>query len=366
MYIRFVALFLITALLFPMTVFSHGMSISARAAVLMIAENGEVIYSKDKDVRLGMASTTKIMTAVTVIEHSELDAEIKVPKQACGVEGSSAYLYEGECISVRDLLYALMLQSANDAAVALALIVGGSIEGFCTLMNDKADELGLKNTHFTNPHGLDDEEHYSSAYDLALIMAYAMKNETFCELTSTYKYTSGQRLFVNHNRLLKEYKGCIGGKTGFTKRCGRCLVSVAERDGLELITVTLDAPDDWRDHRALYEYGYSQYERMTPVTQGQYFYNVDIINSDSELLYAEAEPVSVICRKGMYGNMTVVCELDRFYYAPVEYGEVLGHLVFFSDGAEIARSEIRAKRSVKEIKYKKWWQKILSLFIKDK
>lgn len=368
MYKKVLSIILVLTIIMPMTILAEeaSVSVSARSAVLIISDNGEVIYSKDKDIRLGMASTTKIMTAITVIEHSGLDTEVAVPKQACGVEGSSAYLYEGEKLTIRDLLYALMLQSANDAAVALALTVGGSIEDFCTLMNNKAAELGLKNTHFTNPHGLDDEEHYSSAYDLALIMAYAMKNESFREITSTYKYTSGQRLFVNHNRLLLNCEGCIGGKTGYTKQCGRCLVSVTERNGLELIAVTLDAPNDWNDHKALYDYGYSRYEKISPVTDGQYFYSVDIINSDTESLYAEAEPISFICEKGSYSNLKVVCELDRFYYAPVEYGEVLGYLVFFSDGIEVARSEIRARKSVKEIKYKKWWQKLLSLFIKDK
>ncbi|MBE6573269.1 MAG: D-alanyl-D-alanine carboxypeptidase [Ruminococcaceae bacterium] len=367
-----IGILLVFAVIIPIFTYSFSLNaeaslpvVSAESSVLMRSDNCEVIWSKGKDMPLPMASTTKIMTAIVTIENADIDKTVKIPAKACGIEGSSAYLYEGEEMTRRDLLYALMLQSANDAAVALAMTVSDSVEDFVKLMNAKAKELDLKNTHFANPHGLDADDHFSSAYDLGVIMAYAMRNETFREITSSYKYTAGEHLFVNHNKLLKNYDGCIGGKTGFTKRCGRCLVSVAERDGVELICVTLNAPNDWKDHSDLFDYGFDQYERVLLVAPAQYFYSINVINGTDNTVNAEAAPLSVIMKKGSAEHLKVVCELDRFYYADITYGELLGHLVFYSEGKEIARSQITAQSSIKEIKYKNWWQKLLSLFIKD-
>jgi D-alanyl-D-alanine carboxypeptidase len=189
---------------------------------------------------------------------------VTVPPEAAGVEGSSVYLKAGEKIKLEDLLYALMLSSANDAAAAIAISVSGSIDAFAELMNAKARELGLENTHFENPHGLDVEEHYTTAYELAKIAAYALENEMFAKIVSTVKHivpaSEGgyARALVNHNRLLREYDDIIGVKTGFTKKCGRTLVSAARRGGVTLVCVTLCDGDDWRDHRAILDYGFSE------------------------------------------------------------------------------------------------------------
>ena len=210
-----------------------------------------------------MASTTKIMTALVAIESSPLDKNVMISDMAIGTEGSSLYLKKGEIMSMSDLLMGLMLRSANDAAAAIAYEISGSIEAFADKMNEKAASIGVTDTHFTNPHGLDDENHYTTAADLAIITAEALKNDTFLEIVSTEKciiknFDGEARLLTNHNKLLSLYDGAIGVKTGFTKKSGRCLVGAAERDGMRLIAVTINAPDDWNDHEALFDFGFSR------------------------------------------------------------------------------------------------------------
>ena len=243
-------------------------SVSAESAVLIEAQSGNVIYSKNTDQRLPMASTTKIITALTALSQAHPDTVITANADAVGVEGSSIYLVEGEALTLEQLLYALLLESANDAAVAIAIGVSGSVEAFAEQMNLLADVLGLQDTHFVNPHGLDHEDHYTTASELAKLTRYALQNELIREIVGTRKTTIphpgevGTRLLVNHNKLLRLYEDCIGVKTGFTKRSGRCLVSAAERDGVTLIAVTLNAPNDWNDHTAMLDYGFAKYESV--------------------------------------------------------------------------------------------------------
>lgn len=243
-----------------------SVGVSARSAILIEKDSGRVLFEKNSEEKLPMASTTKIMTAAVALESRELDREIEISESAAGVEGSSMYLQKGEVMTLRDLLYGLMLSSGNDAAVAIAEDIAGSGEKFAELMNEKAAQIGMKNSHFTNPNGLPDENHYSTAADMARLCAYAMKNPTFCEIAATknYKISGGKvaypRALSNHNRLLNMYDGCVGVKTGFTKAAGRCLVSAAQRGGMTLICVTLNAPDDWNDHMSLFDYGFSTYK----------------------------------------------------------------------------------------------------------
>lgn len=235
--------------------------VSAKHAILLDADSGDVLWEKEADTLAPMASTTKIMTAVAVIEALPLDMEIKIPKEAVGTEGTSAYLKEGERLTVRDLLYALMLSSANDAAVALAITCDGSIAAFAERMNRIADALSFKSTHFENPHGLPADGHCTTARELALLSAYAMRHPVFAEIVGTKSYTCHTsecvRTFKNHNKLLSFSKDAVGIKTGFTKTSGRCLVGAAKRDGTLLISVTLSAPNDWNDHTALFHHGFS-------------------------------------------------------------------------------------------------------------
>ncbi len=274
LYCIITALFIGVFLPFSARAEELDISVSASSAVLIEAESGRVLYSKDADKRRPMASTTKIMTALVALENHDLDAPIKIPKEAVGIEGSSLYLTEGETLTLHELLYALMLRSANDAAVAIAIAVGGSVSDFAEMMNEKAEEMGLTHTHFDNPHGLDSEDHYTTARELALITAEALKNEVFREIVSTYKKSlplgnvPDRRLVVNHNRLLRTYDGCIGVKTGFTKKDGRCLVSAAERDGITLVAVTLNAPNDWSDHKRMLDNGFAAVKRVKISSDG--------------------------------------------------------------------------------------------------
>ena len=310
-----------------------------------------------------MASTTKIMTAIVAIEKLDLNKSVKVADVAVGVEGSSMYLQKGETANVKDLLYGLMLQSANDAAVALACEAAGSVEAFAALMNEKAKALGLCDTHFTNPHGLDDEKHYTTSYELALIMAYAMKNETFREISSTVKYTYSTDMrtgvFVNHNKLLYMMKDCVGGKTGYTKRTGRCLASVTERDGLMLIAVTLNAPNDWNDHMQMHEYGYGKYETRRMLTDHEYIGTITVINgTEPEIMIANAEELE--CQLLKDKKVEIVTELPRFLYAPVKEGEILGAICVYSDGKLVKKTDIVALEGSENIKYYTWYEKLFN------
>lgn len=248
----------------------------AAAFALLETENGELLLGANENARLPMASTTKIMTALLVLRLCALDDLVTVPVEAA-VEGSSMYLSPGERLTVEALLYGLLLQSANDAAVALAIHAAGSTERFAALMNAEAARLGLENTHFVTVNGLDDPAHYTTAAELGKLTAAALREPTFAKIVATSEKVvvnaEGKRYFLtNHNRLLREYPGCVGVKTGYTMRSGRCLVSAATRDGMTLIAVTLSDRQDWRDHRALLDYGFSGYRRLLLAEAGALTY----------------------------------------------------------------------------------------------
>ena len=252
------------------------MGLSAQKAILMDGITGQVRYEKDVDSQSLIASTTKIMTALIVCEQCNVLDRMRIPKEAVGIEGSSMYLQEGEILTVQELLYGLMLRSGNDAAVALAIYCGGTVEGFAELMNDKARILGMKNSHFVNPNGLDAPGHYSTARDLAILAAYAMKNPLFRQTVSTRTVTAGNRYLTNHNKLLWRLEGADGVKTGYTKAAGRILVSSATRQGRNLVAVTINAPNDWNDHIELLEKGFKSYQLQEIVEEGQIMGYVEI------------------------------------------------------------------------------------------
>lgn len=242
---------------------------SAQSCILMDADTGRVLYESRADVQSLIASTTKIMTALVVLEHLNPQTEFQIPKEATGIEGSSMYLQPGEILTVQDLLCGMMLHSGNDAAVALALACAGSVAEFVDLMNLKAQKIGLKNTHFENPNGLDGKAHYSTARDLAKLTCEALQNETFAKIVATKTTTAAGRSLTNHNRLLWSCDGCIGVKTGYTKAAGRILVSAAERFGRRLIAVTICDGNDWNDHKQLYDYGFSLLENKQIICAGE-------------------------------------------------------------------------------------------------
>lgn len=343
-------------------------SVSAKAAILMEPSTGRVLFEKSADIRLPMASTTKIMTALVALECSSLDDVVTVPAEAVGTEGSSAYLREGDVYRMEELLYALLLQSANDAAVTIACHISGSAEDFAALMNEKAYSLGLTDTRFANPHGLDCEGHYTTARELAKIAAVALENESFKEIASTYKrrFVSGERsrTYINHNRLLYMLDGAIGVKTGFTSKSGRCLVGAAERDGLRFITVTLDAPNDWNDHKELMELGYDSLERRVLAERGQFSYSLPVIDGTQDSVeVTNEEALSLVFERGASECKSYV-KLSKFVTAPVLRGEILGSAIFAMDGEEIARINLVATCDVK-IKEKSFFEKFFSIFKGD-
>ena len=335
-----------------------ALDISAKNAVLIECESGDIIFSKNAFSRASMASTTKIMTAIVAIEKGNLDKVIEISCDAIGIEGSSIYLKEGEQLTLRELLFALLLESANDAAIAIALAVGGSVENFVQMMNDKVCELSLENTHFTNPHGLDNENHYTTAYDLAQIARYAMQNPCFCEVVSSKKQIipslDGERVLINHNKLLKSYDGAIGIKTGFTKKSGRCLVSCAERDGVKLIAVTLNAPSDWNDHTLMLDLGFDKYEHLSLAEAGDYILRLHCVGAKKdEINCGNLSSLGITLKKGDAERIVASFEGQRFLYAPIKQGECVGKIVYSLDGRRIASLDIYALESASAIQNKK-------------
>ncbi len=360
---KIIILLLLLALIFSLfTIYissEEQINISARSAALYEPETERFLYTKNPDQRLGMASTTKIMTALIALEVLDPEEKIAVDDRAIGIEGSSIYLKPGETMNALDLIFSLLLQSANDAAAALAYRISGSIDKFAALMNQRAADLGLKDTNFTNPHGLDDEDHYTTAHDLAVITAEALKNDTFREIASTYKMrtesSTTSRLLVNHNKMLKSYDGCIGVKTGYTKKCGRCLVSAAERDDLTLISVTIDAPSDWSDHTKLLDYGYSRLEAKYLCRTNEFSFEIPILNGEMPTVsVSNTDEVKMIFDKGKSDFESHV-KLSRYFAAPIERGDVLGVVIFTVNGETVAYVPLKAEENVNTVKKRKFF-----------
>lgn len=311
-------------------------AISAESAILMDAQTGRVIYEKNADKQSLIASTTKIMTALVVCEQTNVLDRVRVPKEAVGIEGSSMYLKEGEILTVQELLYGLMLHSGNDAAVALAIYCGGTVEGFAELMNDKAHRLGMHNTHFVNPNGLDSPGHYSTARDMAVLAAYAMQNPIFAKTVSTKSVTVGQRSLRNHNKLLWQLEGADGVKTGFTKAAGRILVSSCVRQGRHLIAVTMNDSDDWKDHQQLMEKGFSDYSVRQIVAKGDCLGAISVVSGDRD-------DVRLLSTADFSYSLTadetpqIVLSQPDFVYAPVVQGQAAGYAYICLDGKTVGK-----------------------------
>jgi len=340
---------------------------SAGAMALLDAKSGAFLALKNADAHLPMASTTKIMTALVALERLPLDRVVTVPPEATGIEGSSIYLFADEQITVETLLYALLLSSANDAAVALAMETAGGVADFAALMNEKAAELGLSNTHFCNPNGLHDDAHYTTARELALLTAHALQNENFAKIVSTKRYTVPQngtdatRLFLNHNRLLRSYEGAIGVKTGFTKTAGRCLVSAAAREGLTLVCVTLSCPDDWRDHTALLDWGFSEYERFTATPPAL---SLPVVGGTcGEVALLPAKALELTLPKG-HAEIECVAYLPRFLFGGFDVGKEVGNLIYRLNGIEIGRISLVTAEAVAAEEPLSLWARFKRIFSK--
>ena len=320
---------------FP-NVFAAEPSNSAVSAVLIDAANGSVLYEDNADEQMLIASTTKILTALVVLENCSSDEVVKIKKEYTNVEGSSMYLQEGDMLTVRELLYGLLLASGNDAAVAVACYVGGSIEGFASMMNRRASKIGCTGSSFKNPHGLDEDGHYSTARDLARITGTAMEDKLFCEIVSTKNVTINGQTYHNHNKLLWNYQGAVGVKTGYTKRAGRSLVSCAERDGLRLICVTLNDSDDWTDHKNLYNWAFSTYKRVT-VSYGETDLSpVPVISGERGSVRIRADDIFT-CTIPKDDTVNISVCLPKFVYAEVEEGDEAGLVTVKYGGSIIGR-----------------------------
>ena len=322
---------------------------SAKAAILINGDTGEVIYEQNADQRLPMASTTKIMTALLLCENGDFDREITVTAEMLRVEGSSMGLLAGDKVTLHDLLYGMMLASGNDAANVTAYVLGGTVDGFVKMMNEKAAELGLSDTHFETPSGLDGDTHYTTARNLAALAQYAMQNEAFAEAasskTATLNYGNPpyKRTLSNHNKLLKSFDGAVGIKTGYTKKSGRCLVSAAKRDGKFVIAVTLSDPNDWSDHASLLEYGLNAVQ-LTEVMPETSQYDLAVVGAEQKTLNIEVEPATF----SSLNNEEITCQINlpQFVYAPVAEGETLGSVIYKKGDNAIKEVPLRAVEEI--------------------
>lgn len=323
---------LIAVLLFPVKV----SALSAEKYILIDSLTGRVISEKNADQRSLIASTTKIMTALLICERCNVLDRMTIPKEAVGIEGSSMYLKEGEVLTLQELLYGLMLSSGNDAAVALAIYGGGTVEGFAELMNDKARVLGLQNTHFENPNGLDSPNHYSTARDLAVLAAYAMRNPVFASTVSAKTVKIGNRFLRNHNKLLWLVDGADGVKTGYTKAAGRILVSSATRENRRLIAVTINDPNDWNDHSALLQDGFTRYNVQRVVSAGDRLGRAEVVGGtgNSVSLHAAEPFVYAISEQE---NPQIVFPGSGFVYAPVIRGGDAGVAYVLIEGKVVGK-----------------------------
>ena len=344
-------------------------SLSAYSAVLIDAETKEIIYEKNAHTQRSMASTTKIMTAILAVESGRFSQIVTAGE--IKTEGSSIGLKKGYKLSLEDLTWGMMLESGNDAAEVVAEFLAGSEEEFSVLMNKKADELGMINTHFVTASGLDSDEHYSTAYDMALLGAYAVENPVFCDICSSknkrvnFVEPDISVTFSNHNKLLSWCDGVFGIKTGFTKKSGRCLVTACERGGRVLVAVTLNAGDDWNDHSKLYDYGFDAIENtelFIRLPQSVQVYggtlseiSVEIKNNPVPLSFAKNE-----------GNVTQKIYLPKFIYAPIKYGDIIGWAELYRNGSLIGRYHITSSGNVDAVlpltEKKSIWSRIAEKF----
>ena len=360
---RILSLILLLTFL-PLTLPAHALETSATAAILLDASTGNVLYEKNADKQMLIASTTKIMTALVALRDGKLTDTVTVSRNAAATEGSSMYLKAGETLSLEALLYGLMLSSGNDAAVAIAEHIAGSVSAFAERMNVYAQSLGMWNSSFANPHGLNHPNHYSTARDMAKLANAAMENETLRRITSTSVVTLAGRTMKNHNKLLGTLEGCIGLKTGYTKAAGRTLVTCCERNGRRLIAVTLKDGDDWNDHRKMYEYGFAtpwepspapdepllawptpetaNLPNMAPAAPrnltvtGNFLGEAPVTGGNwSTVPLVSAETMGVEIPAG--ADVSVRLELDKPLTAPLAAGEKVGVAVFLFRGMEWGR-----------------------------
>lgn len=320
------------------TMAAEAPAVSAASAVLLDADSGRILYARNENEERAIASITKLMTALVAAEYlDDLSQTITIQKAWTGIEGTSLYLKAGEEISLETLLYGLLLHSGNDAAVALAAHCAGDVETFVGWMNQRARDLGMTGTHFSDPNGLGDEDHYSTALDMARLGAACLKNPVVSKIVDTKSIVLEGRSFTNHNKLLWQYEGCTGMKTGYTRQAGRTLVSSAERDGQKLVCVTLNDGNDWADHKALLDYGFETYPRQVLAEEGVTLRRMTVEESLLRQVPVVArDTVAYPLKEGE--QVTAKIQLPKTARAPVTQGEIAGTVTFYKGERQVGRT----------------------------
>lgn len=333
---------------------AYAVDCSAEAACLIVGETGEIIFEKNAYEKLPMASTTKIMTALLALEKSSPDDIVTVSANAAAQEGSSVYLEKGDKIRMEDLIYALMLNSGNDAAMAVAEYISGTAEAFAEDMTSLAGEIGAENTVFKNPSGLYEDGHHTTAYDLAAITSYALNNPHFRQIVSTPQkeaaINNADKIYLkNHNKLLTMYNGAIGVKTGYTKKCGRCLVSAAERNGICLICVTLNDPDDWNDHISMLDYGFADSKYIKVLSREKVFKTAQTADKREIGCYS-AEDITIPVYSDTPPDAKIITHLCDNLKAPIKRGEKIGTAELMIGSKFIKSFDILCDREITQSK----------------
>ncbi|MDR7869987.1 MAG: D-alanyl-D-alanine carboxypeptidase family protein [Tissierellaceae bacterium] len=329
--------------------YAEKLNLSAQSHILMDEVSGRVLMEHNSHNKMAMASTTKIMTALIALENSDLDDIVTIDERSINIEGSSIYLANKEEISMRDLLYGLMLRSGNDSAIAIANHVSGSEEAFINLMNEKAKSLKAFNTNFVNPHGLSAEDHYSTAFDLAIITREAFKYDVFKEIVSAKSYKAnreGNGYFINKNKTLWEYKGGNGVKIGYTMAAGRCLVSSAIRDGMGLIAVSLNAPNWFNDNYQLMDYGFDNYKPYNIYGKHQFIKKIQITTDDLDLNIVTENELILPLKEGEKNSIKVNIKTFDNFQLPIKKGEVVGKIDTYLDGVLIKSDNLISKDDI--------------------
>lgn len=357
--IKLILVFVLMIVIYPLKNDIKDCNALSYKSMCVISQDGQVLNEYDKDCRLAMASTTKIVTAIVAIENCDnLDMEITVNDASIGIEGTSIYLRNNEKITIRNLLYGLILASGNDAAVALAYAIGGSEEDFVKMMNDFVLKLDLKNTHFSNPHGLDEVGHFTSTYDLAVITNYALNNDIFKEIVSTKTYIINEgkdnvRYLRNKNKLVFSQDGCIGVKTGFTDNAGRCLVNACEKDGLRVISVVFNCGPMFEECDKLTKLAFEEYKNVSLIEPYSYVGTIDVVDGDKDVAsIVTIKGFNKIIKKSDIDKYSVEYDIPSHIVAPIDANTIIGTVKVLYDGNVIYTDNLYSTTEIENINIK--------------